>query len=533
MTVERTRAPRAAWVVFAVALVCAVLLALPGRTVTTVYVNDLLIFLDGAHRIVSGQIPNRDFHTALGPLSFYIPAAGYWLSGDLGGAMPVGMALLLLLLAPAIAYVTSSRLHPAIAVPFGIFVLLILAAPVNLGEGIGSLSFAMFYNRIGWAALATLLVMYLGPRGDRPRRPELDALCAALFTIVMLTTKVTYGLVALAFLAFMLFDRFERRWSALALALTLGGCLVIEVFWQSLSGHVSDLLLAKAVSGSRTIEDLTLGLVRHLADYVLMGMLVALAVWKTRRIRDVLFFGFVAGPGLLIMAQNSQPWGIITLHAGASVAAELLIRPEPQRSLAADGHEARLGLPLASGAPLVLLALLLPTIVHCSVALVLHAGLATAGSGESFGMPRFEGVRLARLWSPGDHDFSARYLASLQDGARSLSELEPRPSAVSVLDFVSPFSAGLGLTPPCGDSSWLHWERNVDAVHFLPPEELLGGVRVLMVPKWGINSAPLLELYGGYIGRAFEQVRDGPFWTVLLRRGAEPRPGPAGAARCG
>jgi hypothetical protein len=274
---------------------------------------------------------------------------------------------------------------------------------------------------------------------------------------------------------------------------------------------------------------------RHLADYVLMGMLVALALWRRRRIRDGLFFAFVAGSGLVIMAQNSQPWGIITLHAGASVAAEMLMRSEPQRAPNADAEREGWwrAFPLAPGAPLLLLALLLPTIVHCSAALALHAGLALTGSGKSFGMPEFDRVRLAELWSPGDRAFSETYLASLLDGARALSDLDPKPSRVSVLDFASPFSAGLGLPPPCGDSAWLHWKRNVDEVNFVPPDELLGGVRVLMIPKWGINSGPLIELYGPYVGRAFTPVAETPFWTVHLRREPNARSEPSEAARCG
>src|SRR5918994_6922835 len=78
------------------AAVLGLLLALPGQTVTTAYLNDLFIFLDGAHRIASGQVHNRDFHTALGPLVYYIPAAGLWLTGHLGGALPVGTALFLM-----------------------------------------------------------------------------------------------------------------------------------------------------------------------------------------------------------------------------------------------------------------------------------------------------------------------------------------------------------------------------------------------------------------------------------------------------
>ncbi|CAA9306829.1 MAG: FIG00986277: hypothetical protein, partial [uncultured Microvirga sp.] len=101
--------------VLGMAVAGALLLALPGETVTTAYLNDLFIFLDGAHRIMAGQVPNRDFHTPLGPLAFYIPAAGYWLSGTLGGAMPTGMALSMIALAPAIAHVLASRLQPVIA----------------------------------------------------------------------------------------------------------------------------------------------------------------------------------------------------------------------------------------------------------------------------------------------------------------------------------------------------------------------------------------------------------------------------------
>lgn len=518
-----SRKPRSAPVtglILTMAALCALLLALPGQTITTVYVNDLLIFLDGAHRIASGQVPNRDFHTPLGPLTFYLPAIGYWLSGHLGGTMPVGMALLILGLAPAAAHILSSRLRPVIALPFGAFVILILAAPMNLGESIAALSFAMFYNRIGWAALAILLVMYLRPQQARPRQEMLDALCAALLTLAMLYTKVTYGIVALAFLVFLLLDARQRRWAALAIALTLFAGLIIEVFWRASIAHLSDLLLTSRVSGARGLVDAVLGFLRHLADYVMFVMLAALALWRTRSLRDLLFFGFCAGPGLLIMNQNSQPWGIITLHAGAAVAAEMLMRSVEGSREAQSVSQGAIPErpPLALGAPLLLLALLLPTTAHCFMALGLHASLAMAQAGERFGMPNFDRVRLARLWSPGDNPFSSGYLASLQDGARALTDLDGKPSRVSVLDFVSPFSAGLGLAPPQGDSAWLHWGRNVNDVHFLLPEELFQGVQVLMVPKWGINNVPLIDLYGTYISSEFEPVRETAFWTVYRKR---------------
>src|SRR5919112_2987220 len=114
----RSAPGRVAALVLIMAAVCALLLAVPGQSATAKYVNDLFIFLDGAHRVVSGQVPNRDFHTALGPLVYYIPAAGLLLSGHLGAAMPLGTALVLVAVAPAMAHVLASRLRPAIALPF-------------------------------------------------------------------------------------------------------------------------------------------------------------------------------------------------------------------------------------------------------------------------------------------------------------------------------------------------------------------------------------------------------------------------------
>jgi hypothetical protein len=152
------------------------------------------------------------------------------------------------------------------------------------------------------------------------------------------------------------------------------------------------------------------------------------------------------------------------------------------------------------------------------MALVLHAGVALAKAGEPLGLPKFEDIRLAVLWSPGDYDFLKAYLDTIRAGAATLSDLETEPARVSVLDFVSPFSAGLGLPPASGDFSWLHWGRNVDEKNHLPPEQLFAGVDILMVPTWGINTLPLQGVYADYIDRAFEPVRRTPAWTLHVRR---------------
>ncbi|HEY8580261.1 MAG TPA: hypothetical protein VIL72_10275, partial [Beijerinckiaceae bacterium] len=236
--------------VLATALLAAAALALPGETVTTKYVNDLFVFLDGAWRMLQGQVPNRDFHSALGPMAYVIPAAGHIVGGDMGAAMPTGMALLIVAMAPAMAWIVASRLRIAIGAPFALYVVLLLAAPANFGEGVTDLSFAMFYNRIGWAALSVLLLLHLPPLRASATQRALDAVCAVLLVALLVYTKMTYAAVAAVFFGFLLVFS-PRRMDVFATGcLVLLLCGAIELVWRGSAGHVADLLQAARVSGA-------------------------------------------------------------------------------------------------------------------------------------------------------------------------------------------------------------------------------------------------------------------------------------------
>jgi hypothetical protein len=511
------RPAHVALLVISVAAICALMLAWPGKTVTTKYVNDLFIFLDGVHRINSGQVPNRDFHTALGPLVYYAPALGYWLSGTLGGAMPAGMALIVAALAVPASHILSSRLRPAIALPLGIYLILVAAVPINLGESIGDLSFAMFYNRIGWAALGLLLVMHLRP--ERPCRLQhvLDAACAAFLMTLMLYSKISYGIVGIGFLILLLLDSRRRLWPMTALGLTAIVCIIVEFFWGGSEAHIADLLLAGEVSGNlKTIDEIAQVLFKNLADFTIFTLFAGLALWRTKSVRDFLFFGFSAGSGYLLIMQNFQNSGIVTLVTGAAVAVELLARCHPPASEVRRSS-------LMAGAQLLLFAFVLPGAVQHAAALGLHAGLAALDRGQTAPLPRFGEIKLVQLWNSGDHPAFSRYFASIADGARALSNLEQNTDHVLVLDFVSPFSAGLDLEVNYGDSTWHHWGRTINEHSFLPAKTLFHDVRIVMEPKWPVDGATaegLKAIYGEYINDHFELAGETADWKIYLLRGA-------------
>ncbi|PVE25749.1 hypothetical protein DC522_02955 [Microvirga sp. KLBC 81] len=510
-----------------IAASCALLLVLPGQTVTTRYLDDLFVILDGAYRVVSGQVPSRDFHTPLGPLAYYLPAAGYALSGTLGGTMPAAMALAISAFSVPLLHILGSRLHPILAVAFGVFLLLILAVPINLGEGITALSFAKFYNRIGWVALSILLIMYLRPIRMHEQQDLVDALCATGLTLVMLYTKLTYGVAAIAFLIFMLTERHQRRWVLATLGLLVITCIAVEIIWQSSRTYLDDVRLALNVGGRLRgtwgqIADHILG---NLTDYVLLTIFAGLALGRSRSLRDGLFYLFCAVTGFLIINQNFQAWGIIILHAASAVAAETILRFEDKDvDSPIERHWSTRG-----GAKLLFLALVLPTIVHCVAALGVHMISASTRAGQSIALPHLERVRLANLWTWGEYDKADLYLTALRDGTRLLSEMNPSGEKIFVLDLANPFPMILNTPPPKGDMPWLQWERTLNTSTFIPAETLMTDVTVVMEPKpVGDAAQPepdregLKTLYGRYIAEHFEIARQTDHWKVYRRR---PQPG--------
>ncbi|MBX5011437.1 hypothetical protein [Rhizobium lentis] len=496
------------------ALACAIMLALPGRTINAAFINDVLIFIDGAHRITFGQVPNRDFHTALGPLVFYLPAAGYLLSGNFGAAIPLGMAIVVVAFIPAMIRILVSRLSPSLAAALGIFLILILAAPINLGSSIWYPSFAMFYNRIGWVALGLLLVMYLTPQLQRGRNDAADALAAVFLLLVSFYTKATYGLAGTAFLlVVILLDRQQRRWVVTALLLTGLAMIAIEFVWRGTVQHIEDLRAAARVSGGHDVGSILKNLRENLSDVVVFAAFVLVVIWQTRSFRDLLFSGFCIGSGLAIINQNAHSWGIITLYCGAVV----LAQRAAWRQQGDEGRRAG-GVALPAGALSVLAALFLsPPIVHHAAALILHTSLAADKAGQSLGLPHFDDVR--EIDPPGgEPDFIRRYLDDIVTGGALLQALPVPPERVFVLDFVNPFSAGLGIRPPAGDTAWFHWNRNINEKAYIPPEVLFADVKIVMVPKTGINSLPLQELYGPFLSARFEVVHKTSEWTVYQWR---------------
>ncbi|HEX2146143.1 MAG TPA: hypothetical protein VHG11_00630 [Pseudorhizobium sp.] len=495
---------------------CALLLALPGVTVTTRSIDELFLLFDGIHRVLEGQIPNRDFTTSLGPLAFYLPAMIAGITGNYGAALPTAMALVLCLMAVAARHVLLTRLHPYLALPFAAFLFLILAAPMNLGEPIAALSFAMFYNRIGWAAIALLLVLYLKPRSGDPVIRS-DAAVAAALTLILLYLRATYGFAALVFLLFMLTDARQWRWAGTALVVVLGTVVFLALLWPGSSSYWTQAWDGVNVAGASLfgIDRFTQPALGHLADLLLLGLLVSFCLWRNWSWRDAAFFLLCVLGGLWLLSYNVQRWGVISIHAAAVVAAELLFRRmEPDKE---DGATLvnRYGVALYS------LAFVLPTIVHCGMALSLHVGAAVLRAGEPVDLGRVNGIYVADLWPGGDQRGSLNYLDAARDGLSMLRKADTSSGGLAVLGSVDVFSPALGLEPAVAVPLDMRWPSLISS-GATSPGGILGRIDTVVVRRSGELSSGLPAAYMRYIDKNFSQIAQTDLWSLHRRASVGP-----------
>lgn len=497
-----------------VGIIFALLLGIPGVTVTTRLLEELFAILDGVHRLAWGQVPNVDFRSAVGPLAYYIPGFGYWLTGSFGAALPLGMAFLLLPMGAMLAYLLPSRLTPGLALPFGVFLLLILAVPMNLGDAVNALSFGQFYNRVGWVGLALLLVMFLTPLPQASHSIALDAFCAAALTLLLLYFRATYGLAAIAFLVFMLTDRHQWRWAGAALLVGAIAAVLIELVWHGSLAYWQDVLMAFSAGGwlrgtPAQLLELFLG---NFADYVLLGLLTGIALWRRFDLRLLVFVALCGAAGFWLLNQNDQRWGILAIHAVSAVLAESIIR-----DMATERGRPSGSLVNAAGIKLYLFGFVFPTMVHCAIALTLHAGTAVVSGGQALALPRLESVRLADLWTPGDFGGSKWYLGLVEDGLGAIGSLSQTPAPLLVLGGPNPFALALDLEPPRGDVANLRWGSSQNENYHTAPEQLLSGVTTVLERTAAGGIGTMGPVYLPLVHQNFKLVARTANWIIFQR----------------
>jgi hypothetical protein len=537
---------RAAWLVagalVAVAGVLILLLLLPGKTVVAQHTDDLLTFLDAADRLSRGQVPNRDFHAPLGPLTYSLLALGYSWQG-FGGMMLSTTALFLLPLLPLTIYTTLSRLSWPLALAFGLYILLLSISPAYIGEVAPRPSFGMFYNRFGWGLLS-LLFLFLLPRRSGFGSAALDSVAIAALLLLLFYLKITYAAVGGAFLLSLAWFAASRREAIGAALIALAGAVVVELFWSSTLRYLQDVAMAASAAGAVRggPTGILATIVNNIQGVYLFAAVVLIALVRGVRYDYLLVCLFMGAAGILLDRHNAQGPGILTFIPGALVATLA-----PRRN--ADGP--------AGGATLsgILLvgAIVLPVVVGAAGNLAYHFLIATRQNPSDFAGSGFDNLMItqaptstsaqpsAAVVDPSEHGCGAidpavlnmdnrrgqqalgakQSLAVFRNGA-DLLQRDPRLAGkVFNPDLANPFNALTGRLAPTGVEAFNDAEITFSATVHRPADIMFRDVDVLMIPKYP-QKYPTFDLmrqiYGPYFAANYVLVARSECWDAYARK---------------
>lgn len=526
-----------------VATILLLVLLIPGATYAGNYVHDIMIFYDVADRILDGQVPNRDFHSALGPLAFLLPAVGLWLSGSLGGMFPAATTIFTLLMLPLLLYVCLSRLRLLYGVGFGIFISFLVIVPLNPGGSFDTTSYAMFYNRFGWALLSMLVLLALPRRAEVGSR-ALDAIVVAVLLALMFYLKISYAAVALVFSIGLIFLSPLGTAAAGGLLLAAAIVLGVDLLWGGTSGYIADLRNAGAASGllgEGGLAQLTFELLENVTGSFVFLLLLVIAFLRGVGWRTLLLLLAIGGAGLLIINQNAEATGVLTFVPAGMLA---VLAPAARESKPEDSW------PLIAGS-LLIATLAVPFVTTAAASLLYQFVMGIKGGrGGPYevsidGLRAREGhlessdpalhtlrsayrsgfanvallnvARHARLRQPLGQ---AEYLHTVVDGVRLLKSDPSFRGSIFVLDFANPMNAFLGRSAPLNTDAWNHFNRTFTAKVHRPAEAVFRDVELVMEPKAPselTTSQNLRSVYGAYVERHFRLAAESDYWRLWQR----------------
>lgn len=510
------------------------MLASPRKAVYAVFVQDGFAFADAAYRLAHGQVPHVDFSCPLGLLTYVVPYWGYTLSGDFAAALPVGVTMLVVLLFPILAYVLISRLRWLLAIPLGIYCLLLMLSPLSIGDRVTALSMAMFYNRLTWVALTMLVVTFLENRVPSRAGSIVDIVIRSALLLLLFYMKATVAVVAIILLI-LFFIVNPKLWkNAVATVPVLGvGVFLIELIYPGANiGYSNDLLLAfDAKDASFFVYSYSRAL-----SYNVFGLTVAAFglfwLWYegVTTLAEAVLFIAVVGLSVLVASQNTQLAGLPTVAALLAMGAETACRRQ--------GTSAERALRVTPWVTLGLLVVFIaqPATDH-GIALTLHylkarqhTAAATVPSTVSGFVHFGDGaaqmtIRSSRGDEAGTADPQAdvpqgHTLRRVVGGINLLTKAGVTDGPVLVFDTVNPFSYALGLSPTKGDALFNVFDHLIPSSRMFPPSQLFQSAAYVMVPTQQVHSTArdrMLAYYGSFMHEHFDEISRNEYWILYKR----------------
>ena len=541
-------------------VVAFIVLVLPQRSYTTDYLIDEIAFTSAAYRAYWGQVPSVDFSSHFGALTFYPAALGFRLGLPPGAVLAFGQFLVSVFLLGTAVAVAYPRLSLPSSYLILLFVFLFAVTPTGIGALPNNISFGLYYDRYGWAALTLVLVFYVESHNRSSTAFWRDAIVLGLLLLFLFYTIINFALVALVFTAAnAVTSPYKRRVCAIALALFVIIFAFVTLATTYNSAYFRDIaeqtaiapqyvsvlskLPTRAFFGNETVIALT------------MVSLLLLCLAGRRRVLDVAFTAGAIASALVLTTQSlaDQPRNAPLLLAVIACFEELARRAEPHSWGTSTQwwpqHAASLSI-----LGLMFVFLSEPALRHSYVLLVYTTKtlLSPAAASKSplplrgflldppsrstlanvLGTDVEGRAQIAMLRKEARTDIKLEleppeYLVTIADGIALLKGTIQDNQTIAVFDVSDPFSFALGLRPTrygypvFVGGPVVGWGGSRFRQQHPAPERLFSNADYTMVPRVPFSEAHLdmvQEVYGPYLRANFQPLKSSAYWDLWARK---------------
>ena len=203
--------------------------------------------LDGGWRLVRGQRPHTDFYSPFGAIPLLVVTLGLAVTRGSAAALTIGYAIIFPFVTFLAWWISRRRLSAVYALLFAGMVGLLTIGTHRLGASYRDVTYAMQYNRLGWALLAMVtLQLFLAPMG---RRNSDDREADAGRGRRLLSSELLEGVSVGALLGLLLFTKIT--YFVTGVAMLVVAALLSARPWQSRRGRVDSGRLSSDPGVSR------------------------------------------------------------------------------------------------------------------------------------------------------------------------------------------------------------------------------------------------------------------------------------------
>jgi hypothetical protein len=445
-------------------------------------------------------------------------------------------------------YIQLSRLDLLAGFFLGVWIPLALLARMNFGEPLEFVTEAMQYNRRCDVFLLFLLLLFIPARGPNRTHLIIDGVLYGAISAFLFYSKITFGLAALGLAPIILI---RKRDNLVVIAVGAVVFLAIAAWVEIGYGIRFAWIIDVKMAGSSQGRD-QLGRVLHvLRDNLpeLFGLLVipALILLPLRKLTVslALFCIYVGTVSVLIVSYSAQSYVLTLPIAFVFVALDAL---KPESAFAGSMSQIRTRYLLLSALASTLFVIEsyhLAVNIAISTYRAIHAApwestnevmnrITTDRIGDSDGgeqallrridkMPKLDMFAFARAVRPKvywDNLLMPEYADYLRSGIGAAREGCENRARISTIDAFNSFPMLLGW-PTGGGMFYTVFGYLMSKKEHLPNEVMFRDLNCVMIPKLPVQIGyrdALLDIYGSFLSKSFEQSFESDMWTVLRRR---------------